>query len=111
MDATHSSATDAGRTRPNAADTILEIEDIHTQFFTREGLVRAVDGVSYRVGRGETLGVVGESPGRNASEPTGGPVKERVRRPSRPLFGEGSMTRRNLIDASWHSGGVVGAAR
>ena len=61
MDATHSSATDAGRTRPNAAETILEIDDLHTQFSTRRGLVRAVDGVSYRVGRGETLGVVGES--------------------------------------------------
>jgi len=57
----HSSGTDAGRTRPNAAETILEVDDLHTQFFTREGLVRAVDGVSYRVGRGETVGVVGES--------------------------------------------------
>ena len=42
-------------------DTMLEIENLHTQFFTYEGLVRAVDGVSYTVRRGETLGVVGES--------------------------------------------------
>ena len=42
-------------------DTMLEIENLHTQFFAFEGLVRAVDGVSYTVRRGETLGVVGES--------------------------------------------------
>ena len=42
-------------------ETVLEIEDLQTHFFTRKGLVRAVDGVSYTVGRGETLGVVGES--------------------------------------------------
>ena len=40
---------------------LIEIRDLHTQFFTDEGLARAVDGVSYTVGRGETLGVVGES--------------------------------------------------
>jgi len=43
------------------SDNILEIEDLRTHFFTRRGVVKAVDGVSLAVARGETLGLVGES--------------------------------------------------
>jgi peptide/nickel transport system ATP-binding protein len=43
------------------ARTVLEIENLQTRFFTPGGVVRAVDGVSYTVRSGETLGVVGES--------------------------------------------------
>ncbi len=40
---------------------LLEVEDLKTHFFLDEGTVRAVDGASFKVHRGETLGVVGES--------------------------------------------------
>lgn len=40
---------------------VLEIDNLATHFFTRDGLVKAVDGVSFHVNPGEVLGLVGES--------------------------------------------------
>jgi ABC-type oligopeptide transport system ATPase subunit len=45
----------------SAPDTILTVEELVTHFRTRAGLVRAVDGVSFSLERGKTVGIVGES--------------------------------------------------
>ncbi|MBN9487871.1 MAG: ABC transporter ATP-binding protein [Alphaproteobacteria bacterium] len=42
-------------------DTLLDIRELKTWFATDDGMVRAVDGVDLKIGRGETVGVVGES--------------------------------------------------
>jgi oligopeptide/dipeptide ABC transporter ATP-binding protein len=42
-------------------DTVLEVRDLRTYFFLRRGVVKAVDGVSLSLRRGEVLGLVGES--------------------------------------------------
>jgi peptide/nickel transport system ATP-binding protein len=44
-----------------ADDVVLEVNDLQTVFFTNSGLFRAVDQLSFRVRRGETLAIVGES--------------------------------------------------
>ncbi|WP_376791901.1 ABC transporter ATP-binding protein [Thermoflexus sp.] len=45
----------------NGRDILLEVRDLRTYFFTEDGIVKAVDGVSFHVRRGEILGLVGES--------------------------------------------------
>jgi oligopeptide transport system ATP-binding protein len=43
------------------AENLLEVRNLSTQFFTQDGVVHAVDDVSFELGYGETLGLVGES--------------------------------------------------
>ena len=45
----------------DAGNIVLSVDDLRTWFFTRQGVVKAVDGVSFEVGQAETLAIVGES--------------------------------------------------
>ena len=42
-------------------EVILEVNDLRTYFYTRTSVVKAVDGISFNLRQGETLGIVGES--------------------------------------------------
>jgi oligopeptide transport system ATP-binding protein len=77
-------------------DTVLQVEDLRTWFQSDAGVVRAVDGVSFAVRRGRTLGVVGESGSgktvanlsilRLVPEPPGRIVSGRIRFDGRNLL-------------------------
>jgi peptide/nickel transport system ATP-binding protein len=45
----------------SATEPLLRVEDLHVEFPTEDGIVHAVDGITYEVQRGRTLGIVGES--------------------------------------------------
>src|SRR5216117_654995 len=51
----------SGGTPVAMADALLEVRDLRTYIHTRRGVVKAVDGATFAVRRGETLGIVGES--------------------------------------------------
>lgn len=68
------------------SDVLLEVKDLRTHFFLREGVVKAVDGVDFTIRRGRTLCVVGESGcGKSA---TAHSILQLVDEPGRIVSGE-----------------------
>ena len=66
--------------------SLLEVKDLQVHFSTDDGLVKAVDGISYSVDRGQTLGIVGESgSGKSVSSQT---VMGLTRAPNARISGE-----------------------
>ena len=43
------------------AQPVLSVRDLRVEFVTRRGILKAIDGISFDIGKGEVLGVVGES--------------------------------------------------
>jgi len=77
---------------------LLEVKDLRTQFFTRDGVAKAVNGVSFYVDRGEALGLVGESGcGKSVTALS---IMGLVPDPGRVVGGEVWYNDRNLVKAS-----------
>src|SRR3954451_21476133 len=77
---------------------LLEIRDLKVHFDTEDGLVKAVDGVSYTVDRGQTLGIVGESgSGKSVSSMT---VMGLTRASNARISGEIVSEGRDLLKAT-----------
>ncbi len=82
----------------------LVVEGLRTHFFTRRGVVKAVDDVSFQVAAGRVLGLVGES--GSGKSMTGFSVMGLVDAPGRIVAGRIAFQGRNLVDASeeeWRS--------
>jgi peptide/nickel transport system ATP-binding protein len=81
-----------------APQPALEVRDLKTQFFTDDGVVRAVDGVSFTVGAGETLGIVGES--GSGKSITALSLMRLLDEPSRIVGGEIRFQGRDMLKAT-----------
>jgi peptide/nickel transport system ATP-binding protein len=79
-----------------ADDVLLEVNDLRVQFNTPDGVVKAVDGLSFKLNRGETLGVVGESgSGKSVSFLT---VMGLINKKTANVTGEIIFQGRNLLE-------------
>ena len=85
-------------TRKVDAGTLLEVRDLRTHFATADGLVKAVDGVSFSIRNGATLGVVGESGcGKSVTALS---VMRLIERPGRIVSGTIRFGAQNLTEVS-----------
>ncbi len=82
---------------PDGGD-LLAIENLRTHFFTQDGVVKAVDGVSFSIGHGRTMGVVGESGcGKSITALS---VMRLIERPGRIVEGSIRLSGRDLVTLS-----------
>ena len=79
------------------AAPLLDVQDLRTVFATKEGVVKAVDGVSFHLDAGETLGIVGES---GCGKSVTAMSIMRLQRPGRVTGGKVLFKGRDLIQAS-----------
>src|SRR5512137_2803554 len=77
---------------------LLEVEGLRTHFFTKAGVVKAVDDVSFTVARGEVLGLVGES--GSGKSMTGYSIMGLIDPPGRIAAGTIELNGRNLAALS-----------
>ena len=77
---------------------LLEITGLKTHFFTQDGTVKAVDGVTFEVGHGQTVGVVGES--GSGKSITSMSVMRLIERPGKIVGGEIRLNGENLLALS-----------
>jgi oligopeptide transport system ATP-binding protein len=80
------------------AQPLLEVHDLKTVFPTRDGVVKAVDGVSFELHAGETLGIVGES--GSGKSVTALSVMRLLQRPGKIVGGKVMFTGRDLTKVS-----------
>ncbi len=80
------------------ADPLLVVDDLHVSFRTEDGVVQAVDGVSFTVGRGEVVAVVGES--GSGKSVTAMSLMGLTRGPNAAFAGTAHLGERELIGAT-----------
>jgi oligopeptide/dipeptide ABC transporter ATP-binding protein len=80
------------------AERLLDVDDLHVTFVTEDGLVRAVDGVSFTLDRGEVVAIVGESgSGKSVTAMT---LMGLTRSPNSRFEGSAKLGDRELVTAS-----------
>jgi oligopeptide/dipeptide ABC transporter ATP-binding protein len=80
------------------AERLLDVDDLHVTFVTEDGLVRAVDGVSFTLDRGEVVAIVGESgSGKSVTAMT---LMGLTRSPNARFEGSAKLGDRELVTAS-----------
>src|SRR4026208_757750 len=83
---------------PRSVGPPLESKGLRTHFFTQAGTVKAVDGVTFEIGHGQTLGVVGESGcGKSITSLS---VMRLIERPGRIVTGQIVLNGEDLLDKS-----------